>query len=346
MSKKLLFGLVLILTAACFFACQSKELRTVKIELGTWKNPKANPDIERVKENLRAAKEINPQDPEIYHLFGRVHAMENEYKEMDEAFETCDSLTDQYKAINDTIRMMEWDTLFIQTAVKAYERQEYETALEKSKQAVICWDQNFQPYLYGADAAYRQNMNEEAYEMAKAGYQVAPDTVTMARLYAEMCFVTNRLGEAKQVFERLITIDPSNANYYFNLGEIYLSEADTAKALDFYEQGLDKDKDNPDGWLSISKLYFFIEDYDKAVDAFEHYMALVDNIIKDDKFFYALALYQAKQHEKAKNQLEEFTMEYPDFCDAWQLLGNTYIHLKMKNEAAAANKKYDECVGG
>jgi len=138
MSKKLVFGLVMVLTLACFFACQSKELRTIKIELGTWKNPKPNPSLERVKENLASAEKVNPENPEIYHLWGRVYAMENAFEQMDEAFDKCDQLTDQYKAINDTIRMMEWDTLFIQGAVKDYDGQDYAAALEKSQKAIIC----------------------------------------------------------------------------------------------------------------------------------------------------------------------------------------------------------------
>jgi len=345
MSKKFAFGLVLILTALCFLGCQSKELRTSKIELGTWKNPKSSPNLERVKANLEDAEKATPNNPEIFHLRGRVYAMENNFEGMDKAFEKCDGLSEQFKAINDTIRMMEWDTLFIQNAVKAYQGGEYEAALEKSKNAIICWKNNYQPYLYGADAAYRMANNDLAYDMAKAGYEVSPDTVTMARLYAEMCFVNNKLDEAKGVFEKLIINDPSNADYYFNLGEIELAHGDTTKALDYYEQGLTKDKDNPDGWLNIAKLYFLIKKYAESVDAFEHYKSLSETVAKDDTFLYLLAVYQVEDYEKGKTELEAFTMEYPDFCEAWQLLGNTYIHLKMKKEAKAANAKYDDCTG-
>jgi len=345
MSKRLIFGLALVLTALFIFGCQPKELRTVKIELGTWKHPKSNPSIDRVKANLAAAQEQTPNNAEVYFLWGRVYAMENNYAEMDKAWDKCDELSDAFDPTIDTLRMMEWDTLFIQSAVKSYQKGDYEVALDKSQKAIICWEHNYQPYLYGADAAYRLGNNELAYDMSKAGYKVSPDTVSMARLYAEMCFVSNKLDEAKGVFERLITKDQTNADYYFNLGEIALAQGDTTKALDYYEQGLDKDKSNPDGWLNIAKLYFLIEKYNKAVTAFEHYVSLAETVSKDDMFLYLLAVYQIEDYEKAKTQLESFTMEHPDYCEAWQLLGNSYVHLKMSKEAKAANEKYDKCIG-
>lgn len=345
MSKRLIFGMTLVLTVLFVFGCQTRELRTVKIELGTWKKPKSNPNIERVKENLASAQKQTPDNAEIYHLLGRVYAMENNYEEMDRAFTKCDELSDQFKAVNDTLRMMEWDTLFIQGAVKAYDNKDYEIVLDKSTKAITCWANNYQPYLYGADAAYRMANNEKAYELAKAGYAIAPDTVAMARLYADMCFINDKLDEAKIVFGKLIEVDPSNADYYFNLGELLLAHGDTTQAIEYYKEGLDKDRDNPAGWLSIAKLYFLIEEYQEAVNAFEHYLSIATETSNDDMFLYLLALYQVENYEKAKTELETFTMANPDYCDAWQLLGNTYIHLKMKKEAIAANEKFDKCAG-
>ncbi len=345
MSKKLILGLALVLAAIFIFGCQPKELRTVKIELGTWKKPKSNPSIERVKENLAKAENTTPNNPEVYFLWGRVYAMENNYEEMDKSWDKCDELSDAFDASMDTLRMMEWDTLFIQSAVKSYQNGDYEAALDKSQKAIICWEHNYQPFLYGADAAYRLGNNELAYDLSKAGYEVSPDTITMARLYAEMCFVSDKLDEAKGVFEKLIVNDATNADYYFNLGEIDLALGDTTRALEYYVQGLDKDKDNPDGWLNIAKLYFLLKKYPEAVDAFEHFKSLAETVGKDDMFLYLLAVYQVKDYEKARAELEVFTMENPDYCEAWQLLGNCYVHLQKNKEARAANDKYDECVG-
>lgn len=344
MSKKFAFSLVVALTALLFFACQSKELRTIKIEMGTWKKPKQNPNIERVKQNLQLAEQRTPDNPEIYHLWGRIYAMENNYQEMANAFARCNELTDQFKPVNDTISMMEWDTLF-NKSVESYKNQNYEATVEHLKNAIICWPYQFEPYLYGADAAFRLGNTEEAYQLSKQGYEMVPDTVRMARQYGEMSLMNNKLDDAEAVFSRLKDMDPTNPAYLFNLGEIALMRADTAKALEFYEQGLELDPNNPDGYLSISKLYFLIKDFPKTMTAFEKYKALTEDINRDDYFLYLLAVYQSDDFEKAKTELETFTMENPDYCDAWQLLANAYLHLKMKTEAQKANNEYDKCAG-
>jgi predicted Zn-dependent protease len=92
-------------------------------------------------------------------------------------------------------------------------------------------------------------------------------------------------------------------------------------------------------------LYFLTKDYCKAAEAFEHYASMVEEEPSlDDQFLYVLSVYQCEDYEKAKTVLEKLTMEYPDYCDSWQLLGNTYARLKMKKEALDANKKYDACI--
>ena len=49
--------------------------------------------------------------------------------------------------------------------------------------------------------------------------------------------------------------------------------------------------------------------------------------------------------QKAKTELEKFTMDNPDYCDAWQILANTYLRLKMKKEAMNADDEYKKCSG-
>ena len=342
MSKKIILAVTLILGLIFILGCIPKEIRTVKIELGPLHRPKANPDIERVKENLKLAEQAYPNDPEVYHLWGRVYSLEDNYVEMDKAFAKCDGMTDAFKAVNDTIRMTEWDALF-KKAIDEYKNADYEGTLNNLKSAITCWPVQYEPYLYGADAAFRLGNKEEAYELSKQGYELAPDTSNMARQYGEMCLMNEKLDEAKDVFNKLIEKDPTNASYRFNVGEIYLAEGDTAKALENYEQGLEIDPTNAEGYLNVSKLYFVSKNYHKCTESFEHYMKL-ETPVPEDLFLYMLALYQNENYDKARTELEKFTMEHPEFCDAWQLIANVYVHLKMQKEAKDATVKYDKCL--
>jgi len=159
-----------------------------------------------------------------------------------------------------------------------------------------------------------------------------------------MSLVNNKFDEAKDTFIKLKNDDPTNPSYLFNIGEIYLAEGDTLKALENYEAGLQVDNTYAEGYLNISKLYFLIRDYNKSEAAFEHYMTLATPL-PDDYFLYLLSLYQNNKFDKCKEETIKFTAAHPDYCDGWQLLANVYVHTKMSAEAMDATKKYDACLG-
>jgi tetratricopeptide (TPR) repeat protein len=344
MRKVLVLGSLMVLAALLIMGCEPKELRTVKIEMGSVNSPRANPNIERIKENLRQAEKTFPNDPEVYHLWGRVYALEDNYVEMDKAFKKSAELGDKFVAIDDTIRMRKWQDVF-QKAVDAYGKQEYDTTLTYLKDAIICWPHQYEPYMYGADAAYRLGKYDEAYSLSKQAYEMVPDTLRVAQQYADLSMNTNHIDAAEPVLKKLVKDDPTNASYLINLAEIYLDRGDTTTALKYSEDALNIDKNDADIWLNVAKLYFLIQSYKEAAESFEHYLALVEAPAKDDYFLYLLSLYQIDEFEKDKGLLEKFTMEYPDYCDAWQLLANCYIKLKMKKESLEANKKFDNCTG-
>ncbi|MCP4583352.1 MAG: hypothetical protein GY839_17225 [candidate division Zixibacteria bacterium] len=342
MKKAVALGIVIVLGAVLLLGCVPKEIRTSNIELGTWKKPRPNPNIERVKENLTLAQKNYPDDPLVYHLWGRVYALEDNYVEMVKAFEKSDELGDKFSAANDTIRMMEWDPLR-KGGLEKYQAQDYSGTLEDMENAIICWPHEYDPYMFAADAAYRLGENDKAYNLSKQAYAMVPDSMQAAQQYAEMSLNVGKFDEALAVLEKLAEKDPTNAVYLISISEIYLEKSDTLKAIEYAEAALAIDKDFAEGWLNISKLYFMLKDYCKSAEAYDHYIVLIDEPNADDHFLYLLALYQCEDNDKAKTELEKFTMEHPENCDAWQLMANTYLRLKMQKEAIEATKKFEDC---
>ncbi len=343
MKKAIALGIVIAMVAVMLTGCIPKEIRTVKIELGTFNKPKPNPDIDRVKENLDKAVKMYPDNPEVYHLWGRVYSMEDNYVEMDKAFNKSEELSPKFKAVNDTIRMIEWKDL-VDKATEAAQRDDFETALASFKNSIICWKLRFEPYMYGSDAAYQIGRKEEAYEMAKKAYELAPDTLRVAQLYADMCMVNDKYDEADAVYQKLVEKDPTNAQMLFHLADIYRAKDDTSKAIGFYRRALEIDGDNSDGWFNLGLLYFQAKDFCNAAECFGRVTSLIPEDI-DAKINYLLSLVQCGELETARTELEKFTMENPDNCDGWDLLSQTYLRLKMKKEASEAYKKFEECQG-
>jgi len=339
MKKVIALGLLIGVLAFILISCTASEIRTVKIEMKA-----KSPSMERIKTNLIKAEEMYPDDPEVYHLWGRYYAMMDNYVEMDKSFKKSDEMSDKFKASNDTLRMMEWDVLY-KAAIDTYKKLDYEATLKNMKDAIICWPNQYDPFLYGADCAYRLGDSTEAYNLSKQAYQLVPDTLRVIQQFADMSLINGKYDEALGVYEIAKEKDPTNASILFSMAEIYLVKGDTAKAVEYSLEGLEIDKNYPEGWLNISKLYFLTKDYCKSADAYEHYLGMIEEEpLLDDQFLYVLSVYQCEDFEKAKTVLQKLTMDYPNYCDGWQLMGNTYLRLKMKKEAVDANKKYDECL--
>jgi len=342
--NKIAVGAILfVLGAALLAGCIPKEIRTIKIELGTRSKPRSNPDIARVKENLTRAAGQYPDNPEVFYLWGRVYAMENNYVEMDKAFKKSEGLGSQFKADIDTIRMTAWDEL-VKQAVADYGKEDYAAALNKMEQAIICWPFRYDPYMFGADAAYRLGDNEKAYELSKKAYEMEPDSLQVIEVFANMASLNGKYEEAEAALLKLREKDPTSAQVPFQLSKIYTMRDDTSRAIQAIEEAVAIDKDFADGWFDLGLLYFQTRDFCKAADGFEHSAAL-RTPDADQQLLFLIALYECGDLDKARVGLEKFTMDHPENCEGWQCLANTYVRLKMKKEATDATKKFEDCQG-
>ncbi|MCD6161670.1 MAG: tetratricopeptide repeat protein [candidate division Zixibacteria bacterium] len=345
MKRIIALGILLIISAVFIAGCMPKEIRTVKIELGTRQKPKADPNLDRVKMNLTKAEKNYPNNAEVYYLWGWVHSMEGNYVEMDKAFKKSVEISDAFKIDADTIRMEKWDEL-IKQADLARQEKDFEKALEAFESCIVCWPYRYEPYMFGGDCAFRIGQLEKAYDMSKKAYEIVPDSLNAAKLYANMCMVNQLFDEAEVVLQKLIDKNPTDANVLYRIGDIYLERGDTTKALEMYNKALEFDSDNPDAWLNVALLNLSLKNFCKAAEKFERYVSLEPSDV-DNNFLYLLSTYQcAKTDEeltKLKGNLEKFTMDNPDHCEGWQFLANTYLKLKMKKEAIAANEAFENC---
>ncbi len=333
-----------LIAGLVFIGCAPKELRTVKIEMGTMKKPRANPDIERVRHNLQEAVAKYPNNGEVYQYLARLYLIEGKYQELADALDKSDSLAPKLKADNDYLRQITWKDLFEKGKAQA-NNQELEAALVSFKNSGIVWPARYESYINAAVMAHQLGNKEEAYNLSYHAYELAPDSMVVLENFATMCIDFQKYPQAESAYYRIIKRDPTNADVYFQLGKLAMVANDTARALQDYEKALGLDSSNPDGWFNIGLMYFQRKDYCKAADAFGHVVELIpqDN---EAKINYALSLIQCGRLDDARVMLEKFTEANPTNCEGWDLLSQTYLRLKMQKEAQAAFAKYENCKAG
>jgi tetratricopeptide (TPR) repeat protein len=343
MKKAAILSLALVVGAFFLTGCIPKEIRTIRIELGTRNKPKQNPDMPRVKDNLNKALELYPDNPEVYYLWGWVSSIEENYKEMDRYFKKSLELSPKFQGDIDTIRMTDSDKL-VNKARDAYQNENFEEAYNIFLDAIICWPSRLDPYLFGANAAHRIGKLDEAYDLGKKAYEIAPDSSTVIEVFATICLAKGKNDEAEALFLKLYEKDPTNTDILFRLGDLYRVKGDTARAREYWEILTTADPEHVDGWFNLGLLYFQIKDFCKSAVAFERVSTLIPEDI-DSKINYFTSLVQCGKLPEAKSVLEQFTMEHSDNCDGWDLLSQTYLRLQMTKEANQAFEKYQKCKG-
>jgi tetratricopeptide (TPR) repeat protein len=94
----------------------------------------------------------------------------------------------------------------------------------------------------------------------------------------DMDYVKNKLDEAIKCYQKAIEFDPKVATAYFALGVIYDQKGQTEEARKNWEKAVSLSKDNTDYRNNLAYLYFEMGQYDKAIDSYQ------ENIDRDPEF--------------------------------------------------------------
>ncbi|MCD6346098.1 MAG: ammonia-forming cytochrome c nitrite reductase subunit c552 [Bacteroidales bacterium] len=125
--------------------------------------------------------------------------------------------------------------------------------------------------------------------------------LNFAMLMAEM----GRMEEAETAMRKVLEINPKSTQAAYNLG-IMLAETDPVESLEFCRQAMDDDPSQP-------------------------------------KYTYTYAFYMNKagHSDQSHSLLEQVTNDYPDYTDAWLLLGSIF---EQEDDSVAAKSVYKEAL--
>jgi tetratricopeptide (TPR) repeat protein len=170
------------------------------------------------------------------------------------------------------------------------------------------------------DLLLADNINEEAYELAKTVNNLSPGNPKYTMIIAKAALDLNRLEESEYYFKQTIRLSPKLAEAYKGLGSIDLIHEDYESAMKNFKKSLDIDRGDVSVLNSLGLTYVRmgrfkdgIEKYRAALKLTPHEPKILFNLgyakekigdIEDAIFYYQRALDYAPDFEKATRRLE------------------------------------------
>ncbi len=105
--------------------------------------------------------------------------------------------------------------------------------------------------------------------------------------------------QAESLLRKAIELDPTNAEAFYNLGKLYTSKKEYAKAIQAYDKAIDLNPSSPDAFFNLGFLYYGKKDYSKAEVLFLKVTELQPAYL--DEAYFNLAVVQNLQGKKKES---------------------------------------------
>jgi tetratricopeptide (TPR) repeat protein len=145
-----------------------------------------------------------------------------------------------------------------------------------------------------AAALFEQALAKEPEDKAKIAPPYAQALVGEAASTLE-----SNPEQAESFLQKAIELDPTNADAFYNLGKLYSSKKEYAKAIQSYDKATELAPSSPDAFFNLGFLYYGKKDYPKAEALFLKVTELQPAYL--DEAYFNLAVVQNLQGKKEES---------------------------------------------
>jgi len=184
-------------------------------------------DYEKAKERLITALNINSELTDASFNLGKLYMLNKEYDKAEKAFET--------------VVKNEFDSeAYTRLGTIHFIRKEYDEAKEDFEMALAIDPDNVGA-LYDLGIIYMQKKEYEKAEKAFINiYQTNPDNPGVCFMLGRLLSMDSRtIPDAVQMYNKALSLNPSNIQGYIDLGNLYLQIGEEEHAIKLYEKGLE-----------------------------------------------------------------------------------------------------------
>jgi len=337
--------IVLMVVAALIVAagCANKYTTSGKIAM-------KSKNYEKAIHDFNLALEADSTNPEVHFLLGEAYRHQGDHMAMNKHYADAMRLSPKYDAQIQGVRDSVWADFFKRGIEKAKEKK-FQDALGDFQMAI-----NIQPNRYEAftNAGYVfQNMTESnptyidsAYTYYQRALDLDKSNVNVLINFGNLAYGMQKFGEADTMFAVVLEKDPNNIDALIRRGEIADQQNRYEDAVGYYNRALQIDPTDSsmcNVWFNLGVVYFQqMKKMDDAEQAFSRAVDLCPNDANAQVNLNVVLITNNKLDD-AISRLTQFTNQNPNECVGWDLLSQALLRKGKKEEAYAANKKFEEC---
>ncbi len=205
---------------------------------------------------LEEAVSFYPEDADLHFLLGKSYYYKNMPKEMGEQFTRAESLKIKSKFQEEIQQMREekWLQAFNQGA-KAFNEQNVDLALEKFTICTVIDPQDYRGFMNAGYAYSLKGDNDQAISYLEDGLKLAPQSLDIMKIYAASLYNAGKIEKALEVYLKVAEKDPKDANTLPNVVSIYGLLKDFDNALSYSQKLIDVDSSFQEAYFNMGTIY-------------------------------------------------------------------------------------------
>ncbi len=331
------FGLAVLIVALSLAVsgCASKWVTAGKIAMN-------GKNWEKAITDFKNAIDENPENGEAHMYLAKCYKETQEYGKMVTHLDLADKYFPKGADKISNLRKETWQELFESGSQNA-KKDDFEGARNDFTTALLIWPERYEAFTNTGYVWQRLENSDSAFYYYNRAYELAPGEMSVLENFANLCLNLGKYDLADSLYEKILVVEPGNANAIMRRGDIAREQKNFEKAVSFYKSALEISPDDCIMWFNLGVIYFQeLKSTDEAINAFGRSIDLCPDDV-NAQINLNVALILAERFEDAIARLESLITDYPDECIGWDLYSQTLLRQGRKKEALEAYKKFEDC---
>ena len=228
-----------------------------------------------VNRNLDIAKKLDPSNAEVYKAYAEFYEQKS-IPDFDKAYTNYSLCVGNIDKDDPTMKDV-FCRMTYEKGLKSFDSKQYPEAIDSFTHC-IAYQNNFIPaYTHLADIYVKQKKYQEARDIIERALLVAPKSADAHYWKGKVAVSEKSTPEAQEIFineiNTALTYDPNNCGLNYELGNLYITKQDYAKAMEHLTRSIDaKGGQSIAAFWSRGKCNYLSGNFDQAVadmDSFE-----------------------------------------------------------------------------